>query len=325
MAGLETSLMMPEGPTLGRRRLMKGAGAGAVALGTLGGASIATSTAASAATYADSDILNFALNLEYLEAEFYLRATTGHPLSAYTGGSGSLDGVGGAAGPVNGGSLVPFQTTAVANFALRIANDELAHVIFLREALGAAAVAEPAIDFTNAFTTLAVAAGLIVPGQTFDPFASEVAFLLGAYIFEDVGVTAYAGAANLLTVPANLSYAASVLAVEGFHAGAIRGYLSQIGGGAAHQRHLGLARHAWRRARQRHRRSGQPVQLQQCRLQWSGLPAHHAAGPEHRLRRRVTDRRLVLPRRRERPVQEHRGLTGQFVPIPRPGTRGTAP
>ena len=48
MAGLETSLVMPEGPTLGRRRLMKGAGAGAVALGTLGGASIATSTAASA-------------------------------------------------------------------------------------------------------------------------------------------------------------------------------------------------------------------------------------------------------------------------------------
>ncbi len=228
MAGLETSHVMPEGPALGRRRLMKGAGVGAVALGTLGGASIATSTAASAATFSDADILNFALNLEYLEAEFYLRATTGQPLSSYVGVTGV-----GTQGPVNGGSIVPFQTSAVAYFALRIANDELAHVKFLREALGNAAVAEPAIDFTNGFNTLAVSAGLIAPGQTFNPFADEVSFLLGAYIFEDVGVTAYAGAANLLTVPANLSYAASVLAVEGFHAGAIRGYLSQIGGGEA--------------------------------------------------------------------------------------------
>ncbi len=230
MAGLETSHVMPEGFALGRRRLMKGAGAGAVALGTLGGASIATSTAASAATFSDADILNFALNLEYLEAEFYIRATTGQPLSAFLG---DLSGVGGNAGPVNGGSIVPFQIPALAYFALRIANDELAHVRFLREALGSAAVAEPAIDFTNAFNTLAQNAGLVPAGGSFNPFADEVSFLLGSYIFEDVGVTAYAGAANLLTVPANLSYAASVLAIEGFHAGAIRGYLSQIGAGAA--------------------------------------------------------------------------------------------
>ena len=228
MAGLETSHVMPEGPILGRRRLMKSAGAGAVALGALGGASIATSTSASAATYTDADILNFALNLEYLEAEFYLRATTGQPLSVYTGVTGV-----GTPGTVTGGSLVPFQNTALAYYALRIANDELAHVRFLQTALGASAISEPSIDFATSFTTLAQAAGLVGAGETFNPFADEVSFLLGAYIFEDVGVTAYAGAANLLTDPGNLSYAASVLAVEGYHAGALRGYLSQIGAGDA--------------------------------------------------------------------------------------------
>jgi hypothetical protein len=133
---------------------------------------------------------------------------------------------------VTGGSLVPFQNTAIAYIAQKIAVDELAHVNFIRAVLGSAAVPEPEIDLVNSFTTLAVAAGLIAPGQTFNPFASETDFLLGAYIFEDVGATAYSGAAALLS-PTVLPYAASILAVEGYHAGAIRGRLSDIGGDAA--------------------------------------------------------------------------------------------
>jgi hypothetical protein len=216
---------MANAETTDTRRWLGRAGAGALAFGAL---SAMGGKSARAQSITDADVLNFALNLEYLEAEYYLRAVTGAGLpSNLTGGS-----TGNVLAPAN--TLVPFQTTAIAYWAQRIANDELAHVTFLRRALVAESgtpVAEPQIDLEISFTTLAVAAGLITAGQTFNPFASELDFLIGAYIFEDVGVTAYAGAAALLTDPANIAYSASILAVEAEHAGLIRSYVAEIGGG----------------------------------------------------------------------------------------------
>ena len=204
------------------RRFIGKLGAGAVALCAIAGLS---SKAAEAQTDPDVNVLNFALNLEYLEAEYYLRAVTGQGIPAANGGTNTA--------LVPASTLVPFQTPAIAYWAQRIANDELAHVNFLRVALGTAAIAEPVIDLNTSFTTLAIASGLIAAGQTFNPFSSELNFLIGAYIFEDVGVTAYAGAAGLLTSPANIAYGSSILAIEAEHAGCVRGYLASIGGGAA--------------------------------------------------------------------------------------------
>jgi Ferritin-like domain len=186
---------------------------------------LSSQPALAASGLTDVQILNFALNLEYLEAEYYLRAVSGQGLNpSLTTGVGTK-------GAVTGGSLVPFSSTQGAFTAVRIAIDELSHVEFLRSALGAAAVAEPSIALQTSFTTLAIAAGLIQSGQTFNPFASELDFLIGAYIFEDVGVTAYAGAAAAISSPANLFYAASILAIEAYHAGAIRLALAQQGQG----------------------------------------------------------------------------------------------
>lgn len=173
----------------------------------------------SAQALTDFDILNFALNLEYLEAEYYLRAAFGRGLNdADTTGVGVL-------GPVMGGSPVPFATSAIRQYANEIARDEEAHVKFIRAAItqfGGMPVARPTIDLEQSFTTAAQAAGLISAGQTFNPFADENSFLLGAFIFEDVGVTAYKGAAPLLMNPAVIDAAAGLLGTEAYHAGTVR-------------------------------------------------------------------------------------------------------
>ena len=192
------------------------------AMGPVGAAIVAGPAKAQSIT--DIDILNFALNLEYVEAEFYLRAVSGAGLSnADITGTGPLGGV-------NGGSQVPFTNLLYAQYAQNIAVDELSHVRFLRSALGSAAVARPLVDLAGGFQGAAVAAGVTTSAVQFNPFADQISFFQGAYIFEDVGVTAYAGAAALIQNKAYLSAAASILAIEGYHAGLIRTVLGQVGG-----------------------------------------------------------------------------------------------
>jgi len=171
-------------------------------------------------TLTDADILNFALQLEYLEAQFYAFAATGEGLS------GDLLTGTGTRGNVLGGRRVNFSDTLVAQYAREIAADERAHVVFLRNALAGAAVAQPTVDIgvtpTSAFSNAARAAGLIGAGQSFDVYANDENFLLGAFIFEDVGVTAYKGAAPLITSKTLVEASAGILAAEAYHAGLIR-------------------------------------------------------------------------------------------------------
>ena len=146
-----------------------------------------------------ADVLNFALNLEYLEANFYLYATTGDGLSSTENGSGVT--------PANPPLGIPFDANTLAVLKA-LAQDETNHVILLRSAitsLGGTPIAQPAIDFgaMGAITT-------------------QAQFLAATRQFTALGTSAYTGTAQLLVSnPGVLTTAAQILGAEGQHAGLV--------------------------------------------------------------------------------------------------------
>jgi hypothetical protein len=183
-----------------RRKFLQRAGitsVGAAAMTMIGGGV----NSLHAATITDVDILNFALNLEYLEAEFYLMATWGTTLHRLGVLSSSQ-----ISGPTTGGQMVNFSGVNFAFAASALRSDEVAHVKLLRNALGSAAVKKPAINLD------ALGYG----------FANAHDFLKLGRQFEDVGISAYLGAAPAITNKAYLLTAAEILATEAQHSGAVR-------------------------------------------------------------------------------------------------------
>ncbi|MGC2659876.1 MAG: ferritin-like domain-containing protein [Bryobacteraceae bacterium] len=188
-----------------RRNFVRKLGIASAVVGAAG----ATNVAEAQTSSADNDIaiLNFALNLEYLEAEFYTVATTGMTIDQL---GVSITGTG-TAGATTGGSAITWSITdnTVRNVAEELATDERAHVSLLQGAitgLGGMPIAKPAINLN------ALGFG----------FTNQNDFLKLARIFEDIGVTAYGGAAPLIQTNSILGYAARILATEAEHSGNIR-------------------------------------------------------------------------------------------------------
>ncbi len=178
-------------------------------------------------TELDIAILNFALNLEYLEGQYYTYGAYGKSLSDFgipLTGSGTPGSV-----TIKSSPQVPFATSALRQYAEEIANDEQAHIKFIQATimgLGGTPVAQPALDLENSFNAVADGAGI---AATFDPFMNETNFFLGGFSLTDVGVTAYHGSAPYLKNLAVISGAAGLLATEAYHDAVLRLTVYQAG------------------------------------------------------------------------------------------------
>ena len=206
------------------------------ALGLAGLAGVAgratPALAQATSTVNDGSILNFALNFEYLGAEFYTYGLTGKDITTLgipVAGVGTLGPV-----TVKPNPVVPGLSAMQLSFFNELAMDERAHVLFVRQSLttfGVAPIARPAIDLLNSFNLASMMAGL----GPFDVYASPTNFLLGAYTLEDVCVTALHGAAPLLKNKNIIAGASGLLGVESYQAGSIRAQLYELGQGTATQ------------------------------------------------------------------------------------------
>ena len=138
------------------------------------------------------DVLNYALTLEYLEAEFY------------------------TLGVAKGTALIPAGAATGALTTIR--DHENLHVSFLKSAItavGGTAVAKPVFDFTGG-----TGSGT---GPFADVFTNYATFLAVAQTFEDTGVRAYKGrAAEVVKGGAYLTAALNIHSVEARHASHIR-------------------------------------------------------------------------------------------------------
>ncbi len=151
-----------------------GIGAGAVVGGGAFLGAIPSLALGAGVPASDVAILNFALTLEYLESAFYMEAV--------------------AKGKFNGDTDT---------FARTVSSHELAHVNFLKKALGSKAVKQPTFDFK---------------GTTTD----QTKFEETATILEDTGVHAYLGQVANIKSKAILKAAGSILPIEARHAAWIR-------------------------------------------------------------------------------------------------------
>ncbi|MCC8423394.1 ferritin-like domain-containing protein [Mucilaginibacter sp. UR6-11] len=142
-----------------------------------------------AATVSVTDVLNYALKLEYLEAAFYNAGI------AATG--------------------LTFSSTERA-YLTTIQGHENAHVAFLKSVLGSAAVAQSTQGTNGTYDFTA--------GGTFPTVLTNVdTFFAVAQAFEDTGVRAYKGAApSLLGQQVPLTAALNIHSVEARHASAVR-------------------------------------------------------------------------------------------------------
>jgi hypothetical protein len=192
------------GHALNRRHFMAALGMTGVAAGAgmMSGCSTSNSVAVTTASTAQIDMLNFALNVKYLQATFYSFIAKGTDLT----GSAVTN-----SGPITGGTAalsfagITGVTNAqqITDMLNEIYYDEKNHVSTLMSLLGISAVFRPAINLAG-FGAVTATNALSI-----------------ARLLEDVGVTVYAGIIGSLS-SSDITLLGQIMGADSLHAGILR-------------------------------------------------------------------------------------------------------
>ncbi|XP_006838114.2 desiccation-related protein PCC13-62 [Amborella trichopoda] len=165
----------------------------------------------------DVDLLEFPLNLEYTEAEFFLYGAVGYGLDEYDpklamGGPPPIG--------VRKANLDPFTRDLITQFAYQ----EVGHIRAIKSTVRG--FPRPLLDLSpNNFAKLFDMAFEHPLSPPFDPYINSLNYILAVYVIPYVGLTGYVGANPNLQAYASKKLVAGLLAVESGQDAVIRALL----------------------------------------------------------------------------------------------------
>ncbi|KAI3841132.1 hypothetical protein MKX03_007860 [Papaver bracteatum] len=166
----------------------------------------------------DIDLLEFPLNLEYLEAEFFLWGALGYGLDKI---APQLALGGQPPKGVKKARLDSFTRDIITQFAFQ----EVGHLRAIKEVVGGG-FPRPLLDLSaKSFAKVMDSAFGFALVPPFDPYANELNYLLATYLVPYVGLTGYVGSSHLFKGDRSKKLAAGLLAVESAQDAVVRAYL----------------------------------------------------------------------------------------------------
>ncbi|XP_073007737.1 ferritin-like catalase Nec2 [Typha latifolia] len=162
----------------------------------------------------DVDLLEFPLNLEFLEAEFFLWGSLGHGLDVV---APNLT----MGGPPPTGAKRANLDPLLRDVVLQFAFQEVGHLRAIKKSVKG--FPRPSLDISSRSfaTTMNKAMGYAL-NPPFDPYANGVNYLLASYLIPYVGLTGYVGANPKLKSAQAKKIVAGLLAVESAQDAVIR-------------------------------------------------------------------------------------------------------
>ncbi|KAK2394772.1 desiccation-related protein PCC13-62 [Trifolium repens] len=155
----------------------------------------------------DVDFLEFPLNLEYLEAEFFLFGATGKGLDEF-----APELVDGGPSPI-GAKVAKIRDLTIKDIIFQFGLQEVGHLRAIKSTVKG--FPRPLLDLSKSSFAKVIDKAFGRPlHPPFDPYANDINFLLASYLIPYVGLTGYVGANPLLQNATSRQLVAGLLGVE---------------------------------------------------------------------------------------------------------------